>query len=217
MKTTQEFLNSYLQANLVVDGIIGTKSHKAIQDAVTKIRTTFAKKEYKYNIDGVNIFAFRTNDDYTDTASDWFVVINKDTLIAVPCSTKAGRYYVYNPISYGGLTGTAVLLEGQYRQSWQFITASSWQTLWLQTPYFQQIKPVKIFRDGNKNNKLDRNMPVQEGLFGINIHTAGLNYTIWNWSAGCIVIPRTFWLQLLPMFTQNKVYDFTLLHKEEYI
>ena len=84
-------------------------------------------------------------------------------------------------------------------------------------PYFNQVKPVKIYRDGNRDNTVDRNVPTQEGLFGINIHTAGWNYVVWNWSAGCIVIPRQYWLELLPMFTNGALYDFTLLHQKDFV
>jgi hypothetical protein len=217
--TTQLFLNYFLDNILVtetnknttkgVDGIIGRKSSEAIDKAIEKIKNMYKEKNYTYN-ETINLLAFRLDDTVTDLTTDYFVVITKDRFIAVPCSTKAGKYWIQNPITHGGITGTAILVEGQYRQTWQFITANNWFNLWLQTPYFNQIKPVKIYRDGNKDLKVDRNVPVQEGLFGINIHTAGLNYVVWNWSAGCIVIPRMFWLELLPLFKPFEIYDFTL-------
>lgn len=212
MKTTQEFLNYYTGSKLTVDGIIGDKSNEAIKTAITKLKASFVKKGYTYYYKQANLLAIRVDDVITDMTTDWFIITEGASLTAVPCSTKAGKYWIQNPISYGGITGTAILLEGQYKQTWQFVTAANWQTLWLQTPYFNQIKPVKIYRDGNKDNKVDRNVVIQEGLFGINIHTAGLNYVVWNWSAGCIVIPRMFWLQLLPKFKAFEIYDFTLLN-----
>lgn len=208
--TTQKGLNQLFNTGLVEDGITGIKTKQAINNSIVKIKELFKDKGYSYNEEGINIMAFRLGDTITDYTTDLFVVTNKSTLIIVPCSTKAGKYWIQNPITYGGITGTAILLEGQYKQCWQFVTATNWQTLWLQTPYFNQIKPVKIYRDANRDFKVDRDVPIQEGLFGINIHTAGLNYLVWNWSAGCIVIPRMYWLDLLIYFKPFEIYDFTL-------
>lgn len=210
MKTTQQFLNFYVSAGLDTDGVIGQKSQSAIKKALIKLEDTYKSKGWEWN-NKFNILAIRVDQTFTDITSDWFIIVENNTLLAVPCSTKAGKYYVYNPISYGGITGTAVLKEGQYKQTWQFVTAKNWQTLWLQTPYLNQIKPVTIFRDGNKDLKVDKNI-TQTGLFGINIHTAGWNNLVWNWSAGCIVIPRQHWVNdVLPKFKAFKIYDFTLL------
>lgn len=208
-KETQQFLNYYTSANLLVDGIIGTKSITSMKKAIKKLKDTFQEKNYNWN-DELNLIAIRTNDTFTDNTTDWFLVVKSTGLIAVPCSTKAGKYWVNNPVSYGGITGTAVLLEGQYKDAYQFITSRNWNTLWLKTPYFQQVLPVTIYRDGNKDNKIDRKI-TQKGLFGINIHTAGWNTVVWNWSAGCIVIPRTYWLHLLPNFIANQRYTLTLI------
>jgi hypothetical protein len=54
-----------------------------------------------------------------------------------------------------------------------------------------QNKPVKVFRDPNKDMKYDENK-IDEGLFGINIHKAGDNSTfVENWSEGCQVFKKS--------------------------
>ena len=63
-------------------------------------------------------------------------------------------------------------------------------------PYFQQTKSIKIYRDGNKDGVIDKKI-VQEGLFGINFHQAGLGNLIDNWSAGCQVVPKAYWLKVI--------------------
>lgn len=212
MRETQVFLNYYLKGEitpLVVDGIIGRMSNAAIKLAINKLVNLFQQKQYRWNT--TNLIAIRTNDIFTNSATDWFILVEGNSLIAVPCTTKAGRFWVYNPITTGGITGTANLVENQYRDTYRFVTSSNWRTLWLQTPYFHQIRPVTVYRDNTRDNKLDR---IQEhtGLFGINIHTGGWNSIIDKWSAGCIVIPRKYWLPLLPKFKSGQIYDFTLLN-----
>lgn len=209
MKETQQFLNYYNNSNLVLDGIIGTRSIAESKKAINKLKETFKEKSYTWT--NINLIAIRTDDVFTNSTTDWFLIVKETGLIAVPCTTKAGNYWIYNPITTGGITGTANLVENQYKDTYQFITSSNWRSLWLQTPYFQQIKPVTVYRDNTRDSKLDR---IQEhtGLFGINIHTGGWNNIVDKWSAGCIVIPRKYWLSLLPNFTSGQIYNFTLLN-----
>jgi len=55
----------------------------------------------------------------------------------------------------------------------------------------RQNKPVKVFRDKNKDLVFDEKL-IDEGLFGINIHKAGDNSTfVENWSEGCQVFKRS--------------------------
>ena len=81
--------------------------------------------------------------------------------------------------------------------------------MWLGCPYFQQVKPIQIFRDGNKDGNLDEKV-IQKGLFGINMHQAGLGNFIDNWSAGCQVVPKAYWLKVIPYFKNGEIIDFSL-------
>ena len=57
-----------------------------------------------------------------------------------------------------------------------------------------QQKPVKVYRDNNRDSKYDLfEERVEEGIFGINIHRAtgragGKSTRVDKWSAGCQVI-----------------------------
>ena len=54
----------------------------------------------------------------------------------------------------------------------------------------KQAKNVKVYRDPNRDMKYDENK-IQEGVFGINIHKAGVDSTfVENWSEGCQVFKR---------------------------
>lgn len=56
----------------------------------------------------------------------------------------------------------------------------------------QRLGPVQVYRDNDKDDKYDLDpSTIDEGMFGINIHKAGLNSTEVNgWSAGCQVFKR---------------------------
>lgn len=54
-----------------------------------------------------------------------------------------------------------------------------------------QKKPVKVFRDFNKDLIYDESK-IAEGVFGINIHKAGADSTyVENWSEGCTVFKKS--------------------------
>ena len=59
-------------------------------------------------------------------------------------------------------------------------------------PALRQVKPVKFWRDGNKDLHLDFEGPVYEDLIYVNIHRASMreegSYYVNKWSAGCIVL-----------------------------
>lgn len=91
---------------------------------------------------------------------------------------KKGVIEFQNPL------GVARLVEGQYRGAWQIgLHKGKYEAL-------RQIKPVKVYRDKNKDLNYDENR-ITEGLYGINIHKAGTSSTyVENWSEGCQVFKR---------------------------
>ena len=83
--------------------------------------------------------------------------------------------------------GTAILVPGQYRGS---------HTIGFHQGKYEalvQCAPVKVYRDANKDSILDTDKrTIDTGMFGINIHKAGLASTIVDgWSAGCQVVAKT--------------------------
>ena len=139
------------------------------------------RKPYDLNIVGVRSFNMRANkfDDsinvfYKNTKKDWEVRVYKAT-------TDPGTYYLEHPMK---VTGTAIMVPGQYRSAYKIGTHYTYEAL------VQRGKnPIKIYRDSNKDEILDMSSDtVIEGWYGINIHKAGSNSTIVHkWSAGCQV------------------------------
>ena len=196
MKQVQTYLNKF-GCNLLVDGIIGNKTKSEI-------------KKYIFS-QNKGITWVRCDDKLTNTFDDFGVLwLNGEVAHVFPCSTTAGKHYIQNPITYGGVTGTAIACKQVVKGSHTFKTSSNWKTLWLGMPYFQQTKSIKIYRDGNKDGVIDTKT-TQQGLFGINFHQAGLGNFIDNWSAGCQVVPKAHWLEVIKHFTNNEVIDFVLI------
>ena len=81
--------------------------------------------------------------------------------------------------------GVARLVEGQYRGSHAVgLHQGKYEAL-------RQITPVKVYRDADKNMVYDESK-VDTGIFGINIHKAGVDSTfVENWSEGCQVFKRS--------------------------
>jgi len=86
---------------------------------------------------------------------------------------------------YHNAAGVARLVEGQYRSSHIIrLHRGKYEAL-------GQNKPVKVWRDANKDMVYDENK-IQEGVFGINIHKAGADSTyVENWSEGCQVFKKS--------------------------
>jgi hypothetical protein len=183
---------------LVVDGIVGAKTKAEL-------------KKYVFN-QTKGITWVRCDKKLTNTFDDFGVLwVGGEIAEVFPCSTTAGKHYIQNPITYGGVTGTAIAAAQFVVGSHQFKTSANWKSLWLGMPYFQQIKPIQIFRDGNKDGNLDEKV-IQKGLFGINFHQAGLGNLIDNWSAGCQVVPKAYWLKVITHFKDGEIIDFSLIY-----
>ena len=99
-----------------------------------------------------------------------------------PATTDPGKKGV---LEYHNAAGVARLVEGQYRGSHIIrLHQGKYEAL-------GQEKPVKVYRDANKDLKYDETK-IQEGVFGINIHKAGAYSTyVENWSEGCQVFKKS--------------------------
>ena len=141
-------------------------------------------KGYDVNIVGIRNSA--TGNKVTNLFDDYLTISYKENgewkFHIWQATTDPGTKGV---MQYGNKAGVARLVEGQYRGSHTMrLHAGKYEAL-------GQNKPVKVFRDPNKDMKYDENK-IDEGLFGINIHKAGDNSTfVENWSEGCQVFKRS--------------------------
>ncbi len=205
MKHIQTFLNKH-GYGLVEDGVLGPKTLTAAREyVVTKCNSMGLRVPAK------GIVWVRTDEKLTNTFDDFAVVFNKSVAQMVfGCSTTAGNFYVYNPLTVGGITGTAVAKKQFVTASHRFVTSSNWKTLWLGAPYFQQIRPIEIYRDGTKDDKIDTEI-VTKGMYGINFHHAGFGTIIDRWSAGCFTAPRPIWEKVCSHFINGDEVNLILI------
>lgn len=184
----QQCLNQCFGSKLNPDGILGNQTLTALNNANARIKK-------KMEVYGERLYsgfvAIRTKKVFDNRATDYLLYLENESIKEVmTCSTRAGDFYVFNPITYGGITGTAVLAEGFYKNTW---LASIQIRFGFRSVELLQMNSVKIWRDGNKNRVLDKTVTQTGTEFGINIHTAGWNNIIDRWSAGCLVVPKGYW------------------------
>lgn len=206
MKNIQTILknNGYYDGN--IDGIVGPKTLSGIKQFISDL---ISKRNWKQP--ETELVWLRLTKDFDNKFSDVCVRFNRTVAdMILPCSTKAGNFYVYNPITTGGITGTAVAVEQQVINSHKFITSGTWSNLWLGAPYFYQIGAIDIYRDGNKNTTIDKNIKTN-GLYGINFHRGGLGSIVDNWSAGCLIVPDVRWYEAIKIFQPNQLTNLTLI------
>ncbi len=140
-------------------------------------------KDYDVNIVGIRNSS--TGNKVTNIFDDFLTVSYKVggewKFNIWPATTDPGKKGV---MEYHNAAGVARLVEGQYRGSHGIgLHQGKYEAL-------KQAKPVKVYRDPNKDMIYDENK-IQEGVFGINIHKAGADSTyVENWSEGCQVFKK---------------------------
>lgn len=151
----------------------------------------FSNGNYNLNIIGVRK---NNNNKITNKYDDILCVMYKDHTGWIKklykITTEPGTYYMQKEL--GNPKGTAILVPGQYRGCWKIGKHNG------QYNALVQQKPVKVYRDGNKDDIYDMySQVIHEGLFGINIHRSNQGFTratVDMYSAGCQVFcnPKDF-------------------------
>ena len=158
--------------------------------AVHSIIQVMEKKGYKVfkspKGHDLNIVGIRTGDMMANSFNDWLTVFyifdGRWNIFAFPATTDPGLYYRQESIN---VKGTAIVKPGQYRGMWRIGKHRGYKAL-------QQVKPVTVYRDADRNNKLDvTGQKEEKGLFGINGHRSNAHKpstSVHKWSAGCQVL-----------------------------
>ena len=179
---------------------------------VNKGYAYFTNGKYNLNIIGVR----RAGNKVTNQFDDYIVVEYIDmygikTREVFAATTDPGLSSITNPISS---KGCAILVPGQYRSSWMIgYHKGKYEAL-------VQCKPLKVYRDNDKDNVYDLNpKTIEEGIYGINLHHAGTDsISVDKWSAGCQVIARLRDFQQLMktcMKQNGNTFTYTLLREED--
>lgn len=186
----------------------------------------FKQKGYAYFTKGIynlNIIGIRATGHQISNSFDDLLILtyktptNKWARQIYSVTTDPGLYYMLNPMNR---KGTAILVPGQYRGAYQIGShRGKYKALC-------QVKPVKVYRDNNKDEIYDWDVKtLEEGLFGINIHKAGvLSKRVDTWSAGCQVFASEQEFKSFMNYCQKqidnglgKTFTYTLLREEDLV
>jgi hypothetical protein len=209
MKKLQHYLNVYNNFRLKEDGIVGPKTIKATQEFVK-----FEIERRGWVQPQTELVWLRYDKSYNNTFNDFCLVyVNGKVTSILKATTTPGDYWIYNPVTVGGITGCACMCEQQVIEGWQWKTDKDWSKLWLKAPHFKQVATFKIYRDGNKDKVFDRNIIVDAPSWcGLNGHRMGAGTVNWNWSGGCNGTSDYDWKNyIVPVFEANKKYNYTLI------
>lgn len=178
----------------------------------------FTKGYYNLNIIGIRK---DNNKKVTNKYDDILLVMYKNNKgwqqDIYKITTEPGDYYMRKKL--GNPKGTAILVPGQYRGCWEIgLHNGKYKAL-------VQRKPVKVYRDGNYDDKYDLEPnTIDNGVFGINIHRSNQGWTrmtVDQYSAGCQVFnnPQDFAKFLETCDKQAKLYGnsftYTLIDEED--
>lgn len=153
-----------------------------------KIEKAVKAKGYTWFEDKLNIVGVRnsaTGQTVTNAFDDMLTISRLDNGVwkyyEWQATTDPGRKGV---LEYHNPAGVARMVPGQYIDSHALgLHQGKYEAL-------KQQKPVKVYRDANRDLVYDQTR-IQEGVFGINIHKAGIDSTlVENWSEGCQVFKR---------------------------
>jgi hypothetical protein len=187
-------------------------------------------KGYKYFTGGdydVNIIGVRNSDTHgkvTNAFDDCVTISYKEEgewkFHCFKATTDPGSHWEQNLLNKKGV---AILKPGQYRGSHKLrLHQGKYLAL-------GQQKPVKVYRDNNKDGKYDLlEENIDEGIFGINIHRATGragkgSVQVDKWSAGCQVIAHNDdWHQFLDICqTAREIwgnsFTYTLLESKDIV
>ncbi|MDO5970516.1 hypothetical protein Q4Q35_11930 [Flavivirga aquimarina] len=185
---------------------------------IAKIQEALDKKSYQFFDTRLNIIGVRSSQTKANVFDDWLYIIypeNTGKMIAneFQITTDPGTYWLENPLS---VDGTAILVPGQYIDS---------HTLGLHRKKYEAIvqqKPLKVWRDNNKDNIIDTNGKTYEGIYGINIHSSNPkteSSIVEKWSAGCQVFKKVADFNLFMDVckkSEQKSFTYTLLEESDF-
>lgn len=189
---------------------------KFIQTRYTKEQIIASLKRLNFQIftDKLNIVFVRENFEFNNIFEDrLYLWSDKIPFCEFVVTTKAGKHWIEN---FTKKTGVAGLVENQYIDAYAIGLHRGYEAL-------VQVRPVFVYRDANKDKKLDTALIEKAGAdVGINYHTMNVSKVIRakennNGSAGCQVCPSTkdyFESMTIIKLTQQKFYTLTLLNKK---
>ena len=160
----------------------------------------FTKGDYNLNIIGVRNLASTRSNLFDDTMHVCCKVDGEWIELVGPATTDPGRYWLQKE----DYKACAIMYHPQQcRSAYKVGIHKSYRAI-------VQRKPVKYWRDGNKDAHLNYTGKIHEGVIGLNLHRSstkeGGSTVIGAWSAGCQVWqdPEDFYAMMELAYEQLK-------------
>lgn len=139
---------------------------------------------------GYWILGVQSNEDTYNRFDDKFYVFKGRKFITVVTgTTNAGTTGLKNYEKYNKNGVLVVKTNEWYHGLWKFGYHRG------KMPALKQVRPIKYYRDWNKNERIEEVGELKEGLKGINFHTvlyqrnlSFIRKLIGGWSVGCQVV-----------------------------
>lgn len=151
-----------------------------------EIESMFKEKGYIFFKGDLNINLFAIRKKVSTNVFDDEIYItyeeNGNKVVKMwACTTEAGKHYLNSPMNP---KGTAIIVPGQYRGAYTIGKHTNYEAL-------RQQKPLKYWRDNDRDSMHDLEGKIYEEIGYTNIHKAGADSSLVNnWSAGCIVFKK---------------------------
>lgn len=168
---------------------------------IDRVKRALQGKGYSFFDDNepyfLNIIGVRSPSTEINHFDDEMYLIYRDQEKQFKChkfqiTTDPGKKYTQEKLL--NKDGAAILQPGQYRDVYQIDShRGKYQAL------CQRGGPVRVWRDGNMDGKLDRTGRTYEGYYGINIHRSSSTESTYvgAYSAGCQVFKKAVDFNLL--------------------
>lgn len=163
------------------------------------------------------IVGVRSNEDESNVPDDKFYFFEGEKFITMTTGTTNPGSPVLKGgfLKYNKLGAAVVKADEWYYNVWAPGLHMG------KMPALRQVRPIKIYRDGDKDGKSEEIGKMDEGLYGINFHTMDYNQQskavkdkINGWSAGCQVVNDVEkFYQLMAGFKGYKSVTYVLLNE----
>ena len=160
------------------------------------------------------ILGIQNSKDNFNRFDDVFYLFDGENIIKRTLgTTNAGSEGLMNFRTYNR-KGVAVIKTNEwYRGLWTYGLHKG------KMPALKQIKPIKYYRDGNKNREVEEIGELHNGIIGIDFHTATylkdlsiFRKFIGKWSLGCQVVNSLLdYHFILDLIKEQNVIDYCLI------
>lgn len=190
----------------------------------SEVREVYQKKGYKFYDNktpyNINIGGVRAENGEVNKFDDIIFIYYRDKngtpfFKTFKATTDPGLYWMLNPMN---VMGTGYMVENQYHQLFKLGYHKGYLAL-------IQNKPVKLYRDNNRDNVADLNVKtIVSGMFNVNLHHAGEDsIQVDKWSAACQVIAKlSDFDEFMGIIVKSLVYypkgvfTYTLLNEKDF-